>query len=73
MVRDGLAAYKPNPRHARAKLLAPTSRGAASYRKLMKKQAKWMDALSANMQLKDIAAAQALLATLNSAQENGRS
>ncbi len=69
IVRDGLAAYSPNPRHARAKLLAPTSQGAASYRKLMKEQAKWMEALSANMQLKDIAAARALLATLNSALE----
>ncbi|WP_315742141.1 MULTISPECIES: MarR family winged helix-turn-helix transcriptional regulator [unclassified Bradyrhizobium] len=67
MVRDGLAAYSPNPRHARAKLLAPTSQGSASYRKLMKEQAKWMEALSANMQLKDIAAARVLLATLNSA------
>ncbi|WP_315703940.1 MULTISPECIES: MarR family winged helix-turn-helix transcriptional regulator [unclassified Bradyrhizobium] len=67
MVRDGLAAYSPNPRHARAKLLAPTSQGSASYRKLMKEQAKWMEALSANLQLKDIAAARVLLATLNSA------
>ncbi|MBU6527419.1 MarR family transcriptional regulator [Methylocystis sp. MJC1] len=73
LVRDGLAAYSPNPRHVRAKLLAPTSRGATSYRALMEEQATWMNALSANMQLEDIAAARGVLATLNSALENSRS
>src|SRR5262245_28041524 len=27
LVRDGLAAYEPNPRHRRARLLRPTERG----------------------------------------------
>lgn len=73
MVRDGLATYNPNPRHARAKLLAPTVQGAASYRKLMKEQAKWMETLSTDMQAKDIAVARSLLSALNLALENGRS
>lgn len=64
MVRDQLAAYSPNPRHARAKLLAPTTQGGASYRKLMKEQAKWLESLAANVQVKDIAAARSLLGTL---------
>jgi DNA-binding MarR family transcriptional regulator len=73
MARDGLATYNPNPRHARAKLLSPTPQGAASYRELMQAQAKWMEDLSIHMQLEDIAAAHALLATLNAALENRRS
>lgn len=73
IARDGLATYSPNPRHARAKLLGPTSRGAASYRKLMQAQAQWMEDLSAHMQPEDIAAAHALLARLNAALENSRS
>lgn len=73
MARDGLATYNPNPRHARAKLLSPTAQGAASYRKLMQAQAKWMEDLSAHMQLEDIVAAHALLATLNAALEDRRS
>lgn len=73
LVRDGLAAYSPNPRHVRAKLLTPTPRGAASYRKLMQEQAKWVNALSASMRLEDIAATRKLLATLSVALEDSRS
>jgi DNA-binding MarR family transcriptional regulator len=73
LVRDGLAAYSPNPRHLRAKLLAPTTRGAASYRELMKAQAKWINALSADLRVEDIAAARGVLAKLNSGLEKSRS
>lgn len=72
LVRDGLAAYHPNPRHARAKLLAPTAEGAAAYRRLMAAQGEWMTALSAGMPAQEIAAARALLARLNSALDSGR-
>jgi DNA-binding MarR family transcriptional regulator len=67
LVRDGLAAYCVNPRHARAKLIAPTSRGADSYRNLMDQQAKWMKALAVDMQVADIDAARELLSILMSA------
>ncbi|WP_274426580.1 MarR family winged helix-turn-helix transcriptional regulator [Chelativorans sp. YIM 93263] len=67
LVRDGLAGYSPNPRHVRAKLLAPTPQGIESYRKLMADQAKWVNALSASMRVEDIAAARGLLATLSAA------
>lgn len=73
MARDGLARFNPNPRHARARLLAPTPQGAASYRELMKEQAEWLKVLSADMRLEDIATARRLLAKLNSALENNRS
>ncbi len=64
IVRDEFATYSPNPRHARAKLLAPTAQGVASYRRLMKDQAKWIESLSTDVQVKDIAAARCLLGTL---------
>lgn len=70
LVRDGLAAYRANPRHIRAKLLAPTPQGAAAYRALMGEQAKWVNALSANIRLDDLTAARRLLATLGSTLEN---
>lgn len=73
MVRDGLASYSSNPRHARAKLLAPTAQGVLSYRKLMKEQTKWMESLSTNMQVNEISAARSLLGALSSALENTRS
>lgn len=73
MVRDELATYNPNPRHARAKLLAATARGATSYRKLMMEQARWIESLSADIEIRDIAAARSLLAALNSALENKNS
>ncbi|MFJ7959496.1 MarR family winged helix-turn-helix transcriptional regulator [Streptomyces sp. NPDC096319] len=34
LVRDGLAAYEPNPAHRRAKLLAPTEAGRAAVRRI---------------------------------------
>lgn len=71
LVRDGLAAYSANPLHARAKLLAPTSQGAAAYQGLMEDQAKWTNALSASMPLEDIVVVRRFLATLNSALRNG--
>lgn len=69
LVRDGLAAYGPNPRHVRAKLLAATPQGAARYRALMGEQAKWVNELSANLRRDDIGAARRLLATLSAALE----
>lgn len=69
MVRLGLAAYHPNPRHARAKLLAPTPQGADAYRLLMKAQAKWIEALSTTIPAEDIAPTRSLLEALGSALE----
>ncbi|MGW8356118.1 MarR family winged helix-turn-helix transcriptional regulator [Streptomyces wedmorensis] len=34
LVREGLAAYEPNPAHRRAKLLAPTEAGRAAVRRI---------------------------------------
>ncbi|MGW0118990.1 MarR family winged helix-turn-helix transcriptional regulator [Streptomyces sp. NPDC003327] len=34
LVREGLAAYEPNPAHRRAKLLAPTDEGRAAVRRI---------------------------------------
>lgn len=67
LVRDGLADYSPNPRHARAKLLGATPEGAVRYRELMKEQAKWVNALSSGMRLEAISAARKLLKDLDAA------
>lgn len=69
LVREGFAAYAPNPRHARAKLLTPTAHGAASYEALMGQQSKWVDALAADMRQDEIVAARALLQRLETALE----
>jgi DNA-binding MarR family transcriptional regulator len=43
--REGLAAYQPNPRHRRAKLLLPTTRGRTVLRAISIQQKAWADAL----------------------------
>jgi DNA-binding MarR family transcriptional regulator len=45
LVRDGLAAYTPNPRHRRAKLLQPSPRGREALRVISEAQQPWADGL----------------------------
>jgi DNA-binding MarR family transcriptional regulator len=45
LVEEGLAAYEPNPRHRRAKLLRPTQRGRKTLRTIAVAQKKWADAI----------------------------
>jgi len=47
--REGLAAYQPNPRHRRAKLLRPTARGRKVLRVISVQQKAWADALGAEI------------------------
>jgi DNA-binding MarR family transcriptional regulator len=47
--QDGLAAYEPNPRHRRAKLMRPTRKGRAALRKIDTAQRAWTDALGAQI------------------------
>ncbi|WP_237152829.1 MarR family winged helix-turn-helix transcriptional regulator [Oryzibacter oryziterrae] len=73
LVRDGMAVYRPNPRHARAKLLVPTPGGTASYQGLMQEQGKWMEDLARDLPVEDIGVARAVLAQLVSTLDAGRS
>jgi DNA-binding MarR family transcriptional regulator len=41
LVRDGYAHWEPNPRHRRAKLLAPTPRGQRALRRVASRQDAW--------------------------------
>jgi DNA-binding MarR family transcriptional regulator len=49
LVADGLAAYAENPKHRRAKLLRPTSRGREVLRLISEAQQPWADALGAEI------------------------
>src|SRR6266566_1404994 len=49
LVRDGLAVYKNNPDHQRAKLLTPTARGRRALRTISTAQKAWADALGAEI------------------------
>jgi DNA-binding MarR family transcriptional regulator len=49
LVRDGLAAYEPNPDHRRAKLLRPTNRGRRALRTISVAQKEWADAVGAEV------------------------
>ena len=47
--REGLAAYEPNPRHRRAKLLRPSPRGREILHVISVQQKAWADALGAEI------------------------
>src|SRR5262245_1238778 len=49
LVDDGLAVYEPNPRHRRAKLLAPTPAGREALRAISHAQQPWANALGAQI------------------------
>lgn len=67
--RDGLAAYEPNPRHRRAKLLRLTRKGKASLRKIETAQRAWTDALGAELGEQPLREASALLDEIRRAVE----
>jgi DNA-binding MarR family transcriptional regulator len=47
LVEGGWATYEPNPKHARAKLLAPSAKGRRAIRGLAADQHQWADAVAA--------------------------
>jgi DNA-binding MarR family transcriptional regulator len=61
LVRDGLAAYKPNPRHRRAKLLRPTERGQEVLGTISLAQKEWADAIGAEIGVAKLRRAAALV------------
>ncbi|RRS02212.1 MarR family transcriptional regulator [Glycomyces terrestris] len=67
LVADGLAAYRDNPRHRRAKLLAATPAGLRALADVERRHAAWADALAARLSPADIAAATAALQHLATA------
>lgn len=46
LVEVGLAAYSPNPEHARAKLLSPTNRGREALAEALRRKGLWREELA---------------------------
>jgi len=71
LVERGLAEYRPNPAHRRAKLLACTEAGYWAIRQISVAQHPWADKLSKSVDLDDLrttlATMQALITTLEEA------
>jgi DNA-binding MarR family transcriptional regulator len=61
LVRDGLAAYRDNPAHRRAKLLQLTPQGRSALHTIQTAQAAWADALGAKLGEADLRQASILL------------
>jgi DNA-binding MarR family transcriptional regulator len=61
LVRDGQAAYEPNPAHRRAKLLRLTPEGRSALRTVQAAQVRWADALGAELGEADLRQAGAVL------------
>lgn len=71
LVAEGLAAFADNPRHRRAKLLAPTEAGRRALADVERRHAAWADELAAALDPAQIAAATAALRALTTALEPG--
>ncbi|MGW3209457.1 MarR family winged helix-turn-helix transcriptional regulator [Streptomyces sp. NPDC001135] len=65
LVERGLAAYRPNPAHRRAKLLAPTERGRAAVARIGPGHAAYADRLAQAMGEAELAEAVRLLERLS--------
>jgi len=61
LVREGFAVYQDNPAHRRAKLVTPTPAGMAALRAIQAAQARWADALGAELGERDLRAANRIL------------
>lgn len=66
LVERGLARYRPNPAHRRAKLFEPTDEGRTAISRLAGEQHKWADELAANV---DLAALRTTLDTITTLAE----
>lgn len=54
LVRDGMADYRPNPRHRRAKLLAPTSRGREAIDVIRPLQHSFADQVTEDLEVEEL-------------------
>lgn len=54
LVRDGLAAYRPNPAHRRAKLLHPTEQGRRAVQQIRPVHAEFADRLATELGTDDL-------------------
>jgi DNA-binding MarR family transcriptional regulator len=73
LVAEGLAVFTDNPRHRRAKLVAPTESGRRALAEVERRHAVWADELAAELDPSQVAAATAALRALAAALEPGAS
>nr|WP_255672206.1 MarR family transcriptional regulator [Glycomyces amatae] len=71
LVAEGLAAFTDNPRHRRAKLLAPTEAGRRALADVERRHAVWADELAAALDPAQVETATAALRALTAALEPG--
>jgi DNA-binding MarR family transcriptional regulator len=64
LAAEGLIAFRPNPHHQRAKLVALTQKGTALYRSAMRVQKPWATKLAAGIDAGSLQAALNVLRTL---------
>jgi len=64
LVGQGLAEFRPNPAHRRAKLLAPTEAGYWAIRRITLAQHPWADGVGARIGAEELRRARATLARL---------
>ena len=67
LVGDGLACYRDNPAHARAKLLCLAPEGVRVLRRIQVAQARWADELASGFDLDRLETASGLLEQLGAA------
>jgi DNA-binding MarR family transcriptional regulator len=67
LVQDGLAAYEPNPKHRRAKLLRPTPKGREALRTISVAQKEWADAIGGEVGAAKLKKATALVSEVRRA------
>ena len=64
LVEEGLASYKDNPKHRRARLLAPTAPGRRAVEAIAAKQAAWADAHGTKIGVEKLERARKLIADI---------
>ncbi len=64
LAKEGLVAFAPNPHHRRAQLVVLTDKGTQAYAAAMRRQAPWVDELSAGLGVEDIATTHRVMTTL---------
>lgn len=62
--RDGFVTFAPNPHHRRASLVVLTDKGQDTFRQAIELETPWMNTLTQDIALDDIAAMQRVLVTL---------
>lgn len=71
LTAEGLAAFADNPKHRRARLLAPTAAGREALAEVERRHAAWADDLASRLDPAQIEAASAALRALTEALETG--